>query len=83
MMVEFCEGLSEIVFAAGLNGFHKDCIQILVVENHDVLGAAAGGVQEATGLVAENPDGYGHCFSKHTMGSDIGIERNGRRRHGV
>ena len=82
-MVEFCEGLSEIVFAAGLNGFHKDCIQILVVENHDVLGAAAGGVQEATGLVAENPAGDGNRFGEHTMGSYIGTRRDGRRCHAV
>ena len=55
MLVDFCEGSGEIEFAAGLNGFRKDCIQIIVVENHNVLGPAAGGVQEATGMVAENP----------------------------
>ena len=55
VLVEFCKVSGEIAFAAGLNGFRKDCIRIIVVENHNVLGAAAGGVQEATGMVAENP----------------------------
>ena len=45
--------------------------------NHDVLGAAAGGVRATTGLVAENSAGNGHLFGKHTMGSDVGISRDG------
>ena len=64
MLVEFCEGSSEIAFAVVLDGFRKNCVQIVVVENHDVLGSAAEGVQEATGLVAENLAGDGHCFGK-------------------
>ena len=68
MLVKFCKGSGDIAFAAGLDGFRENCVRIVVVENHDILGAVDGDVQEATGLVAENPDGYGHCFSKHTMG---------------
>ena len=83
MLVKFCKGSGEIAFAAGLNGFRKDRFRIVVVENHDVLGAAAGGVREATGLVSEKPAGDGHRFGEHTMGSDVGIGRDGRRRHDV
>ena len=83
VLVEFYKGSGEIAFAAGLNGFRKDCVLIAVVKNHDVLGAAAGGVQEATGQVAENPAGDGHRLGKQTMGSDIGIGRDGRRCHAV
>ena len=83
VLVEFFEGSGEIAFAAGLDGFRENFIRIVVVENHDVLGASAGGVQEATGLVAENPAGDGHRFGKHTMGSDVGIGRDGRRCHDV
>ena len=83
MLVEFCEGLSEIAFAAGLDGFHENCVRIVVVENHDVLGAKAGGVREATDLVAENSAGDKHCYGKHTIGLDVGIGRDGRRCHDV
>ena len=51
--------------------------------NHDVLGAVAGGVREATGLVAEKLARDGHCFGKHNMGSDVGIGMDGRRCHDV
>ena len=43
-LVEFCKGSGEILFTVGLNGFREDCIQTVIVENRDVLGAAAGGV---------------------------------------
>ena len=77
MLVEFCKGSGEIAFTEGLNGFREDRVQILVVENHDVFGAAAGGVREATGLVADNPAGDEYRFGKHTMGSHVGIGRDG------
>ena len=83
VLVEFCEGSGEIAFAAGLNGFREDCVRIIVVENHDILGAAAGGVQEANGPVAEILAGDGHRFGEHTMGSEVGIGKDGRRRHDV
>ena len=83
VLVEFCEGPGEIASAAGLDGFRKNCVQIVVIGNHDVPGAAAGGVQEANCIVAENPDGDGHCFGKHTMGLDVDIGRNCRHRHDV
>ena len=41
VLVEFCKGLGEIAFATGLDGFCKNCVLIVVVENHDVLGAVA------------------------------------------
>ena len=78
VLIEFCKGSGEIVFAVGIDGFRKNCVQIVVVENHDVLGAAAGGVHEATGLVTEYSAGDGHSFGKQTMGLDVGIERDGR-----
>ena len=53
VLVGFCEGSGKIAFAAGINGFRKDYVRIVGVEKHDVLGAAAGGVREATVLVAE------------------------------
>ena len=81
LLVEFCEGSGEIAFDAGLDGFQNNCVRIVVVENHDVLGATAEGVQEATGLVAENPAGDGHRFGEHTMGLEVGIWRDGRHRH--
>ena len=83
MLVEFCKGLSEIAFAAGLDGFHENCVRIVVVENHDVLGDAARGMREATGMVAENPSGYGHHFGENNMGSYVGIVRDGRSCNGV
>ena len=49
--------------------------------NHDVLGAVAGGVREATGMVDENPAGDGHHFGEQTIGSDVGIGRDGQRCH--
>ena len=79
VLVEFCKGLGEIAFAAGLDGFHENCVLIVVLENHDVLGATAGGVREATGLVAENPSGDGHRFGEHIMGSVVDIGRDVRR----
>ena len=66
-----------------LMDYARIAFEIVVIENHDVLGAAAGGVWELTGLVAENLAGNGHRFGKHTMGLDIGIGRDGRRRHVV
>ena len=62
MLAEIFEGSDEIALYAGLNGFCEDRVRIVVVENHDVLGAAAGGVRETTGLVAENSAGNGHRF---------------------
>ena len=83
MLVEFYEGSGEIAFNVGLDGFCENCVRIVVVENHDVLGATDGGVREATSLVAENLAGDGHRFVKHTTDSDVGIERDGRYRHEV
>ena len=83
VLVVFCEGSGKIAFAAVLDGFRKNFVQIVVVENHDVLGAAAGGVREAIGLVAEKLAGDGHCFGKHNIRSDIGIWRDERRCHDV
>ena len=39
VLVEFCEGLGEIAFATGLDGFCKNCVLIVVVENHDAIDA--------------------------------------------
>ena len=68
VLVEFCQGSGEITFAAELDGFCNNCVLIVVVENDDVLGAAAGGLQEATSLVAENPAGDGHRFGETHYG---------------
>ena len=65
---ELCEGLGELALAAGLHGLCKDRVRIVVVKNHDLLCAAAGGVRETTGLVAENLARNGHRFGGHTMG---------------
>ena len=83
VIVKFCEGAGAITFVVGLDEFRKNFVQITVIENHDVISAAAGGVQEATGLVAKNPCRYGHCVGKHTMGLNVGIRRDGQRRHAV
>ena len=83
MLAELCEGSGELALAAELHGFCKDCVRIVVVKNHDVIGAAAGGVRETTGLVVEKSDGNGHHSGKHTMGSYIGIDRYGQRSHAV
>ena len=83
MLAEICEGWGELEVAAGLNGFCKDRVKIIVVENHDVLGAVAGGVRETTGLVTENLARNGHRFEKHTMGLDVGIGRDCLRCHDV
>ena len=83
VLVEFCKGSGDIAFTARLGGFREDCVRILVVENNDVLGAATGGVRETTSLVAENSTGNGHRFGVNTMGSDVGIGRDGRRCHDV
>ena len=81
MLVELCKSLGELALAAGLNGFCKDRAGILVLEIHDVLGAADGGVREITGLVVENSAGNGHCFGEHTLGFEVGIGTDGRRCH--
>ena len=52
-------------------------------KNNDVLGAADGGVRKTTGLVAENWARNGHRFGEHSMGSDVGIGRDGRPSHDV
>ena len=83
MLAELCEGLGDLALASGLNGFYEDRVQIVVVENNVVLGAMSGGVQEMIGLVAGNSAGNGHCFGKHTMGSDVCIGRYGQRCHAV
>ena len=75
--------MGELALTAGLNGFCEDRVRIVVVENHDVIGAAAGGVREMTGLVAEKSARNGHRFGKHTMGSDVGIGKDGQRCHDV
>ena len=54
MLDEIFKGSGELVDAAGIHGFYEDRVRIVVVENNDVLGDAAGGVQENTGMVAEN-----------------------------
>ena len=77
MLVKFCEGAGAITFVVGLDEFRKNFVQITVIENHDVISATDGGVQEATGLVAKNPGRYGHCVGKHTMVSDVGIGGDG------
>ena len=79
VLVGFFKGSGEIAFDAGLDGFRNNFIQIVVVENHDILGAMAGGLREATGLVTENPSGYGHRFGDHTISSDVDIGRDVRR----
>ena len=43
----------------------------------------AEGLQETTVLVAEISAINRHRFGKHTMGSDVGIGRDGQRRHVV
>ena len=83
VLAELCKGLGELALTAGLNGFCEDCVRIVVVENHDVIGAADGGVQETTSLVAENPVKDGHRFGEHTMGLDVGIGRDVQRCHDV
>ena len=77
MLDELCKGLGEIALAAGLIGFCEDHIRIVVIENHDIIGAAAGGVRKMTGLVAENSSRNRHHFGKQTMDSDVGIGRDG------
>ena len=71
------------MFAVGLVGFRKNNVRIIVVENHDILGAAAGGVKEATVLVAENLAGDGNRFGKQTLGLDVGIGGEFQHRHDV
>ena len=77
MLVELVEGTGELALAAGIHRFGQDCIVIVVIKNHNVLGVTAGGVQESTNLIDEHADENGHRFHKHTMGSDVGIGRDG------
>ena len=44
VLAELCKGLGDIVLTVVLNGFCEDLVRIVFVENHDILGAAAGGV---------------------------------------
>ena len=83
MLAELCKGSDELALAEGLNGFCEDRFRIVVVENHDVLGAVSGGVQEPTGMVAKKSAGNRHRFGKRPMGLDVGIGRDGRHLHDV
>ena len=83
VLAELCKGLSELTFTVGLNGFCKDRVRIVVVENHDALGAVAEGVRETTVLVAENSARNRHRFGKHNMGLEVGIGRDGQCCHDV
>ena len=76
MLTDLHEGSCELALAVGLNKFCKDRVRIVVVENHGVIGAAAGGVQEPTSMVAEDLAINGHSFGEHSMGLEVGISRD-------
>ena len=75
VLAEICEGSGDIALAVGLNEFCKDFVRIVVVEIHDVLGAAAGGVQETTSLVTENLAGNIHHLASPLWVQSLALVR--------
>lgn len=53
----------------------------MVIEDHDVLVAATGGLWKTASLVAEDFASQGHRLNKRTVGSDVRLSCEVGRRH--
>ena len=73
LVVEDGVGLDDLGFASRFDQIRYDCVDIMVVEYHEVLDAVTGGDREATSLVCGDFTSQFDCLDKNLVGSVWGL----------